>query len=235
LDDPFHAYVARPISGKTPEETRKLAADAERVRQILAKCSITSYDPGMDRKATAQQLLPDGLAYQYSREQLAKADFAVFLLSAASWGVGAQNELATSLVMPVIYLHPSSVPSPSQMLMSSFNMHWIITYDDLDQLESLLTRLLNGVEMAICWNREVRRAVAAARDTMAFARRVRELRRRRSMSFEQLALVLGVSPLYIQALEQFDDTVVSPSLELLHRLAALLGVPTSALLNDADD
>src|SRR5437879_2601058 len=99
MERPFHAYIARPISGRTSEEAQRLKEDTAAVKWILESCGITAYDPGSDPKATAQQLMPDGAGYQYSREKLAEADFAIFLLTDASWGVGAQNEIATSLVL----------------------------------------------------------------------------------------------------------------------------------------
>ena len=229
--DPFHVYIARPLSGRTPEEHARFSRDADVVAGILEGCGCTHYDPIQDPRATGQSYLPDGAGYRYSREQLARADLGIFLLSAASWGVGAQNEVATSLVIPVVFLHPSEAPLASPMLSSSFSLHWLLTYADEEDLRIRLPELLRNVEKHVVWSRDVRRQAAARRDPAEFGQRLAALRLRKGLSQEALAKVAGAPTVLMNALEQLPDTVLSPSLELLYRLAVILDISPAELID----
>ena len=60
---------------------------------------------------------------------------------------------------------------------------------------------------------------------------VRRLRKERRMTQERLALEAGVDLRYLGGVERGEH---SPTVGLLGRLAVVLGVHPSALLNDAD-
>lgn len=64
---------------------------------------------------------------------------------------------------------------------------------------------------------------------MSLGLRIRTLRKSLKMTQQQLADATQVSRIYIQALESNRR---SPSMKLLHRLAAQLGVDTASLLED---
>lgn len=197
---------------------------------MLEDCRCTAYDPDKDPKASGQSYLPDGAGYRYSREQLARADLGIFLLSAASWGVGAQNEVATSLVIPVVFLRPGDAPMASPMLSSSFSLHWQLHYADEPDLRLRLPELLRKIEMPVVWSRDVRRQAAARRNPAAFGKRLAAARSAKGLSHEALAANVGAPTVLMHALEHLPDTVMSPSLELLYRLAVILDVSPDDLI-----
>lgn len=70
--------------------------------------------------------------------------------------------------------------------------------------------------------------------------RIRNVRKRRGLTQRELARATGLSLSWIRKTEQADDTVGTPRVETLHRVAVALRVPTSALLSgkeaeDADE
>jgi len=229
--EPFHVYIARPLSGRTPEEHQRFATDVAVCEDVLSACGCTTYNPGADHSAMAQSLFPDGAGSQYSREQLATADFAIFLLSEASWGVGAQNEIAASLLLPVLFLRPDPARPMSTMLSSSFSQHWILSYLDAEDLRDRLPDVLQRIQRPIVWSREVRREAVRHRDPFHFGRTLAAKRTASGKSVDEVAAVAGVPASLLKALEHLPDTVLSPSLELIYRLSLILDVPVNQMIS----
>lgn len=100
----LRAYLATALTGLSQDERRELFADSDFVAQACRNCGISLYQPREHTDPLMHADRPAREVYLTDRERVATSDLIIALCSQPSFGVGAENEIATAAGVPVVYV-----------------------------------------------------------------------------------------------------------------------------------
>jgi len=256
----YKAYISEPITRCPPREKGRIRTLLGKIAETLAEepYRIQSYIPSLITSPEARaHMLPEHV-YLLDRIRVVESDLVLVAADHASFGIGGEVEMATSLGKPVIIFSRARklsrflIGTPANTVKADRGDQYYLSYRDWRDLKP---QLLPLVEKAL-----ERAAPMREHAYWDIGARVRRVRARRNLSLETLAERSGVPLPQLHLLEKSIDEIcqelnayqesdalqlgsvdLSPfqleqlaniGVPMLHRLAAALAVPVSELLGE---
>jgi transcriptional regulator with XRE-family HTH domain len=222
---PLRAYLACALT-QLPEDRREAVYGLCReLQRVCAGHGVALYLPFDHTDPMAHPHVPPPLVYATDRKQVVTSDLVFILCVAASYGVGQENEIATSHGIPVVYLIGSG-STVSRMLVGSDSRKRVIRYSAQEDLLQQVSEMLKGTVPAL---RKMKESLSEP-VPLGIGLRIRDLRLRTKVSLETLADLIGVGPEMLTRVEEHAEEEVGLTVQQLRRAAASLGVDMAYLL-----
>lgn len=231
-------YLATPLTGLTDRqdvELRKLVA-------ALKECSgpeeftdprFELYWPGDYTHPKANPEHTPEQVYRKDRAFASTYNFLILLCLTPSYGVGQENEIATQAGNPAIRFIPATV---SRMLKGSLLHAVDMTFTG--SLDAGIQFNREDLKRALQWvqqNYFLQLPLYRGANGHEFGHRLGDLLDQRVSNRSEFAAKLGVAEQYLEVLVSESVVVANPSMRLLKRLGALLGVTVGYLLGESKD
>jgi transcriptional regulator with XRE-family HTH domain len=220
--------LATALTGLRDEERNVVFRCSDEISRICGQLGISLYQPREHTDPVIHADRPARDVYLTDRERVLTSDLVVALCTHPSHGVGAENEIACSACIPLVYIAPRG-QKVSKMLLGSFGASQVIAYADDADLRAQLSKTLQELMPTLRQRREWLRP----QEARVFPGRLKELRERSGILMPRLATLTGLSTHRLEVLENGDETVSVPTVIEIRRLTAALGVPTSYLFGEA--
>ncbi len=223
----LQAYVSCALTG-IPDRTRhEIDATVSVVRQACAssRVSFDIYVPGDHTDPKRDSHVSSEDVFDVDRKRVKEADVLLLLGHAPSIGVGQELNMAFESLLPVVFLVPAG-RSLSRMARGVPLVSVEVPYGDDDELRWRLIEALAGLRPRLV----ARRSAVANLERVVVGARLKERRRQRGLSREQVAEATGLTVRGVALLEDATDRRADPSLTQLRTLAALLGTTAGELV-----
>ncbi len=225
----LQAYMASALSRLTEDQRKAVFFLSEAVDEVCRRHDIFLYQPRKVTDPVNNPNIPDETVYVIDRAKVASSDLVIMLCDYASYGAGQENEIAAQAGVAIVYLIEKGNRIP-RMLAGSFGQTVKVEYSNPDDLKEKLNHVLGLLVPRLL----ERKRELGIEEELGVGQRVRELRHNRALDEREVAEKLWVKRDFVEMLERETETVSNPSLVHLKRLAEVLGVSISYLLEGGD-
>ena len=256
----YLAYVSEPITRCPPREKGRIRNLIEKMSREMAEEPFLTqlYIPSMVTSPEVRDEMTAEHVYLLDRIRVVESDFMLVVADHASFGIGGEVEMATSLGKPVIIF--SRDDTLSRFLVgtpaNASRAHNGLSYLKYREWRDLKPKLFEVVEKVLA---ELQPALRGGIPFVDVGKQLSKLLRKRKMSVEDLAASTGLRPRHLTLLEKpFDvireelaayedadidlgaidftphqiEELANFGLPALHKLAVALEVSVSTLLGD---
>ena len=223
----MRAYMATALTNLTAEERSEVFSCSALIDRVCTKFQLKLYQPKDYTDPIKHAEREPREVYLTDRERVATSDIVIALCTQPSYGVGAENEIASNASVPVLHIVKDGFRL-SKMLTGSMGQTRTVGYKDLPDLEEKLSQELAAIVPKL----QARRKTFQDEHGTALGNRLKDLRERSGLSVEKLARKAAISDRELEVIENQDEKVSLPTLDKIRRIAEALCVPPSYLMGE---
>ena len=235
--DEILGYLATPLTAVVTKRAKAecILEVVQKIRAIASNTEFTEpcfnlYWPGDYTHPINNKEIPANQVYLMDRSRASAFDFIVLFCPEPSYGVGQENEISTQAGLPAIRLFPESM---SRMMRGSFIRSMDVGYSgsltaSVDFDESQFNEALQEIRRAYFRIQ----ALYGKMNGNNFGERLRHLINDRLGDYATFADDIGISLGYVNTMMEEPFIVSNPSVLLLRRMSARLGVSVGHLLGE---
>lgn len=226
----YQAYLASALTTLNDDEYERLKTIRDQAERACDAHDMTLYAPMDETHPEKHGDLAPSEVFERDRYAVATSDLLILVANSASFGAGQELEIARHAHVPILALVPKG-QDLSRMVYGAPTFKKVIEYEAIDDIAPALERQIAKLYPLFDETRKAR--ALAAREMVGD--RVRRNRSERGLSQQELADRVGVAKEEIRRIEQEPVEVSNPSLITLCRIAHVLDLSPSTLMNPATE
>jgi transcriptional regulator with XRE-family HTH domain len=223
---PLRAYLASALTGLDSDQKMLVTHLSDLVNVVCKAVDIDLYEPRKKTDPVHHADVPDREVFHIDRERVVSSDLLIHLAHFPSTGSGEELGFAYEALVPMIVIAHDQ-QNVSRMITGIPSLKIEVRYREPEEMREMLEIKLQEIRPVL----EQRRLAKADFSENIVGARIKELRLDASLSRENLAKSVGLTPDAIEHLEDNIDTVSNPSLTQLRLLATSLKTTVAELVN----
>lgn len=226
----YRAYLASALTSRDEEAFRRLERIREQVETACDTYDIFLYAPMDETHPEEHGELPASEVFERDRRAVATSDLLILVADYPSFGAGQELEIARNAHVPIIALVPEE-KDLSRMVYGAPTFKQVIEYGSVDEIASPLEQELGRLYPLFD---ETRKARAKAQQEMV-GDHIRQYRQEKGLTRKELADRVSMDEEEVRRIEQEPVEVSNASLITLCRIAHVLDLSPSTLMNPATE